>query len=186
MADKITLHIKNLKDIKKFFDTAKAKVDDSLAFMRMSAVFYLREIFLVFRKQGAHSGRRRWKKYSIKTLHPAVRVKGKVVRYNRNKWNIRYGTDMRETSPPRPPGAKVRRYGSGSQMFQASGQFKGSYRVLRVTKKVATIGTKHELAKKIMRKKTSPFHRPVITPITAMQRAHFRRTLRAWAKGAFE
>lgn len=87
-------------------------------------------------------GTEKWPGYSPYTLHPVTN--GKL---NYNLWNRRPGTD----------GSAKRTYSASSQLLQASGLFKASFRVQSANNNKIEYGTRHELAKDIMK------NRPVLT-----------------------
>ena len=113
---------------------------------------------LTFRGEGARAGGgTKWKGFSSKTL-----------KTDRGTWNIRYGTDKRPKrtaeqlkdyktknnlwyKPGPMKGYKgIRRYSSRSKLLQASGEFRKSFKVQKISKRRMHYGTKHKLAKKIM------------------------------------
>jgi hypothetical protein len=103
-----------------------------------------RDTQLTFRGQGARKGKPgAWEDYSPNTL---VSKSG--------TWNIRYGTDLRG----RPKGSYIpgklrrgiRRYSFSSKLLQASGMFRKSFGLIKMTRRRLEYGTQHKLAEDIM------------------------------------
>ena len=146
----VKLLIKDFKDMgksgKEFFNLLGIKFDQMTQ--------------LTFRLLGARSGMPQWRGYSPLTLHPSYknrqlgvkteRASGKSFNkmigsyrgylFDPNRWNRRRGTDN----------AKGRLYSDNSQMLQASGSFRKSFNLLKVTEKGLVYGTRHKKALDIM------------------------------------
>lgn len=178
MPDKISIRVLNARDVLRRLSKIKGKIKNTALLLRGAASFYLREVFLTFRKEGAHAGNKKWRPFAQSTLHPSVKRGGRAAGFNRGKWNIRYGTDLRGQSPRRRAGVRIRRYSPTSKLLQASGQFRNSFHILSVSSTQAQIGTRHKLAQEIMN------GRPVITPMTQPQRAHLARLMQRWTGDA--
>lgn len=127
-----------MKTIK--FDNRAAKIitngiikpiKNSRGFFKRLGVLINRDIGIIFKHEGAlpGSGFRKWKAFSPKTLKT---IDG--------KWRHRPGTDN----------SKTRKYGSTSKLLQASGLFRKSFGILRLSNKSVKVGTIHKLAQDIM------------------------------------
>ena len=92
-----------------------------------------------FRSQGRRSGNPAWKPFSPLTLRMAS-----------GKFRIRYGTDKQGIKGGQgKPRKGIRRYSNSSKLLQASGLFRKSFRVMRVTNSSLKYGTVHQLGGKI-------------------------------------
>ena len=116
---------KPLKNTKTFFNVIGLQVDQLTQ--------------LTFRVLGARAGHKKWVGYSQRTLHPSWMTAGGL-KYNRDKWNRRRGTD----------GNKTRRYSTNSKMLQAGGGFRQSWKILSTTNKKLVYGSRMKIADQIM------------------------------------
>jgi hypothetical protein len=110
------------------------------------------DVNLTFRLKGARSGYPKWIDYN---RGKGVGYKGpnSTTRYPSGAWKRRRGTDD----------AKRRQYNETSQMLQASGQFRKSFKTLRVTKDYLLYGSNLTVkGKKIGAKIIEDPKRPVL------------------------
>lgn len=131
---------------------------------------------LNFRMFGARLGHKQWTGYSMRTLHPSWKRANGIVVINIQKWNKRPGTD----------GNKNRKYNSSSKMFQASGGFRQSFRILNISGKKITYGSRLNLAKKIIRKKSSPYHRPILFVEKSDKKIYQRMFVKFYKRGLIQ
>jgi hypothetical protein len=96
-----------------------------------------RQTQMQFRSEGGRAGTK-WKAFSPATLQSPSGL-----------YNIRYGTDLKgRPKGTYTPGKKrdIRRYSASSKLLQASGLFRKSFEVKKITNKNVVYGTNHELA----------------------------------------
>ena len=123
------------------------------SFWSILAIMLDQDAMASFRHEGARGGHEKWDDFSVDTLKTSV-----------GTWKIRYGTDLRPLSPDRLRGLRqkwgfghkgymrkgIRRYAGNSKLLQASGLFRSSFKLQKITANSLLYGTKHRLADKIM------------------------------------
>lgn len=175
MPEKIAAQFVNAGQVLRRMGKIRSGISDTRLLLKGASAFALREALMMFRKEGEYAGHPHWKPFTQNTLHPQRRGGGHYPLFN-----IRYGTDMSGKKPKRPPRAKVRRYSDSSKLLQASGQFRNSFTIWPRGKMVSEVGTRHRLAKHIMK------GRPVMPDFTEQQRGWLRRLLRRWMADKLE
>jgi hypothetical protein len=156
MAKTETIYVKDLRRLyskvqKKMDKVLKRPFKDTRSMFTQLALMIDDDTMKTFKNQGEHQGRKRWPDFG----------RGQGVDYYRNPntglYAIRYGTTLkgreRGTYKPgvkRPGFGSKKRYNSSSQLLQASGAFRLTFGIQKLTMKSMRYGTRHKLAEQIM------------------------------------
>lgn len=149
-------------------------IRDSKQFFVKLATLIDKDVALTFRNEGKITGRKAWKSFSMRTLHPSWKAHGSII-IDHSKWNKRPGTDDSVT----------RRYSNNSKLLQASGGFKKMMTLpnakIKLTNKVLRYGARdEEFANKIM-SGGGKAHRPVLA-IGSRELGMFRQLYKTWSE----
>jgi len=123
------------KGINTIIKGLKKPIDNARTFFQILGLKIDSVTQLTFRAEGARAGHRAWTPFSRDTLFTRA-----------GTWKIRYGTDLRG----RPKGSYipgklrkgVRRYSSSSKLLLASGGFRRSFGIIRITNDYVMYGIK--------------------------------------------
>ena len=182
-----TFTVRKPQELRRAFrDIAKGTARPFKSTRRMFIQFGVqidRDTMMTFRALGVQGG-----KYRDRGPWPAFNsgrgvgfydtVRGSTTRTKKGTWKIRYGTDLKGVGSQGRFRPGARRYSMSSKLLQASGGFRSSFGIQKISNNRMIYGTNHKDAEEIM---SNPA-RPVLW-YTPMDRLRYTNMiLKWWAK----